>query len=56
MIVNQSSLVVTGLSKSEGKDAIFVVIDRLTKYTHFRGIQSTMKANKVVEIFMKEMH
>jgi hypothetical protein len=32
---------ITGLPKSEGKDAIFVVVDRLTKYAHFCGIQST---------------
>jgi hypothetical protein len=29
------------LPKSEGKDAIFVVVYRITKYAHFYGIQST---------------
>jgi hypothetical protein len=32
---------IIGLPKSEGKDAIFMVVDRLTKYAHFCGIQST---------------
>jgi hypothetical protein len=47
---------ITGLPKSEGKDAIFVVMDRLTKYAHFCGIQSTYTTSQVVEVFMKEIH
>ena len=38
---------ITGLPKSEGKDAIMVVVDRLTKYAHFCGIQSEYKASQV---------
>ena len=29
---------ITRLPKSKGKDVIFVVIDRITKYAHFCGI------------------
>jgi hypothetical protein len=47
---------ITCLSKLEGKDAIFVVMDRLTKYAHFCGIQSTYMTSQVVEVFMKEIH
>jgi hypothetical protein len=47
---------ITGLPKLEGKDAILVVVDRLTKYAHFCGIQSTYKACQVAEVFMKEIH
>jgi hypothetical protein len=47
---------IIGLPKSKGKDAIFVVMDRLTKYAHFCGIQSTYTASQVVEVFMKEIH
>jgi len=32
---------IIGLPKSKGKVSIFVVMDRLTKYAHFCGIQST---------------
>lgn len=31
---------ITDLPKLEGKDAILVVVDRLTKYAHFYEIQS----------------
>jgi hypothetical protein len=47
---------ITGLPKSEGKDDIFVVIDRLTKYAHFYGIQSTYITIQVEKVFMKEIH
>jgi hypothetical protein len=33
-----------------------VVVDRLTKYAHFCGIQSTYMESQVVEVFMKEIH
>jgi hypothetical protein len=33
-----------------------VVVDRLTKYAHFCGIQSTYTTSQVVEILMKEIH
>jgi hypothetical protein len=38
---------ITGLPKSKGKDVIFVVVDRLTKYAHFCGIQSTYTTSQV---------
>jgi hypothetical protein len=47
---------IIGLPKSEGKDTIFVVMDRLTKYAHFCGIQSTYMASQVAKVFMKEIH
>jgi hypothetical protein len=47
---------ITCLLKLEGKDVTFVVVDRLTKYAHFCGIQSTYMANQVAEVFMKEIH
>ena len=45
---------ITGLSISKGKDTIFVIVDRLTKYAHFIAIQSTFNAPRIVEIFIKE--
>jgi hypothetical protein len=47
---------IIGLPKSKGKDAIFVVVDRLTKYSHFCRIQSTYTTIQVEEVFMKEIH
>jgi len=47
---------ITGLPKSQGKDAKFVVIGRLTKYAHFCGIKSNSKANEVAKFFLKEIH
>eukprot|EP01018_Ginkgo_biloba_P024719 Gb_03960 [translate_table: standard] len=46
----------TGLPNSQGKDAIFVVVDKLTKYAHFCRIQSNSKASEVAKIFLKEIH
>lgn len=47
---------ITGLPKSQGKDAIVMVVDRLTKYAHFYGIQSNSKASEVAKVFLKEIH
>jgi hypothetical protein len=47
---------ITCLPKLEGKNVIFVVVDRLTKYAHFFGIQSIYMEIKVAEVFMKEIH
>jgi len=33
-----------------------VVVDRLTKYAHFCGIQSDYKASQAAEVFMREIH
>jgi hypothetical protein len=47
---------IIGLPKLEGKDAIFVVVDRHTKHAHFCGIQSTFTTSQMIEVFMKEFH
>jgi hypothetical protein len=44
---------ITRLPKYEGKNVIFVVVDRLTKYAHFCRIQSTFTTSQVEEGFMK---
>lgn len=46
---------ITGLPKVQGKDCIYVVIDRLTKYAHFHAISSKYKAPKVVDLFFREI-
>jgi hypothetical protein len=35
---------------------MFVVVDRLSKYAHFCGIQSTYTTSQVARVFMKEIH
>ena len=44
---------ITGLPKSEGKSVIMVVVDRLTKYTHFCGLSHPFKASTVATTFME---
>lgn len=47
---------ITSLLKLEGKDAIFITIDILTKYSYFWRLWSTIKESDVVELYIKEIH
>jgi hypothetical protein len=42
---------VEGLSKSEGKDVIWVIVDRLTKYAHFIALSHPFTAEQILEKF-----
>jgi len=42
---------VGGLPKSQGKDTIMVVVDRLTKYAHFIGLSHPYTTKDVAAIF-----
>jgi len=44
---------ITGLPTSEGKDVIFVIVDRLTKYSHFVEISSN--DNQVIDRYVKHI-
>ena len=44
---------IIGLPTSEGKDSIFVAIDRLTKYFHFISISSKEKEIQVANSYVK---
>lgn len=46
---------ITGLLKVQGKDCVYVVVDRLTKYAHFHAISSELKAPQVADLFFKEI-
>jgi hypothetical protein len=44
---------ITGLPKSEVKSVIMVIVDRLTKYTHFCALSHPFKASTVATAFME---
>lgn len=46
---------VKGLSKSLGKDTIFVVVDWLSKYAHFMSLCHPFSTKSIVEVFMREV-
>jgi hypothetical protein len=46
---------ITGLPTSEGKDVVFVIINRLTKYAHFFGISSKAKSIQVIDSYVKNI-
>ena len=43
---------VEGLLKSNGKDVILVVVDRLTKYAHFLSLSHPYSASSVATLFL----
>jgi hypothetical protein len=46
---------VTELPKCEGYDAIWVVVDRLSKMQYFMPCQTTVDASELVEMFLKDV-
>ncbi|KAL4360625.1 hypothetical protein GQ457_04G013100 [Hibiscus cannabinus] len=46
---------IVGLPKSNGKEAIFVVVDRLTKYAHFFGLPRHFDSILVARILVQEV-
>jgi hypothetical protein len=46
---------ITGLPKVQGKDCIYVVVDRLTKFAHFYAILTEYSIVQVVELFFREV-
>jgi hypothetical protein len=46
---------ITGLPKTQGKDCIFVVVDRLTNFAHFFAIATDFNAAQVAELFFREI-
>ena len=47
---------IEGLPISDGKDKILLVVDRLTKYAHFIGVNKTDFAKEIVEAFYKNIY
>ena len=46
---------ITGLTKVLGKDCIFVVVDRLTKFAHLFFITTSFTTSQVVELFFRDV-
>jgi hypothetical protein len=46
---------ITGLPKVQGKDYIYVVVDKLTKFAHFYAIPTEYNAVQVAELFFREV-
>jgi hypothetical protein len=46
---------ITGLPEVHGRDCIYVVVDRLSKFTHFVMISSDYESPHVVELFFREV-
>ncbi|MCH80266.1 transposon Tf2-1 polyprotein [Trifolium medium] len=46
---------ITGLPKSKGFEAILVVVDRLSKYSHFIPLKHPYTAKSIAEVFCKEI-
>ena len=46
---------ITCLPRVQGKDCIFVVVDKLTKFAHFFAIPTDYKAIQVAELFFREV-
>jgi hypothetical protein len=51
---NSSMDFITGLPKAQGKDDIFVGVDKLTKFARFLAITTNYNAMQVVELFFRE--
>ena len=45
---------ITGLPKVQGRDCLYVVVDRLTKFAHFFSISSDYSTAQVAELFFRE--
>jgi hypothetical protein len=46
---------IIGLPKFQGKDCIFVVVDRLTKFAHLFAIATDFSAAQVPDLFFREV-
>lgn len=46
---------ITGLPKSQGKEVIFVVVDRLRKYAHFMSLCHSFTAMQVAQVYLEHV-
>lgn len=50
-----SNYFIMGLSKSKGYEAIFVVVEHLSKYAHFLLLKHPYSTKNVASLFVKEI-
>lgn len=46
---------VEGLPSSSGVDTVLVIVDRMTKYSHFLALKHPFSATTVAQLFVKEI-
>jgi len=46
---------ITRIRTVQGRDFMYVVVDRLTKYAHFFAIPTRCSVSQVVELFFREV-
>ena len=46
---------ITGLPMVQGKDCIYVVVERLTKFVHLFVVPSTNSTTQISKLFFKEV-
>ena len=46
---------ITGMPIVQGRDCLYVVVDRLTKFSHFFAISSDYSAPQVAKLFFREV-
>ena len=47
---------IEGLSRSQGKDVIMLVVDRLSKYTHFIAFSHSYSTKTVAQAYMDNVY
>jgi hypothetical protein len=47
---------IEGLPISDGKDKIFVVVERLTKYAHFMELRKNDPKKQIADVFCKDIY
>ena len=46
---------ITGLPKVQGRDCLYMVVDRLTKFAHFFAISLDYSTSQVANLFFREV-
>jgi hypothetical protein len=46
---------ITGIPKVQGKECIYVVVNRLTKFAHFYAISTEYNVVQVADLFFREV-
>lgn len=55
VLVDISMDFITGLPNSNGKEVIFVVVDRLSKYSHFIPLPHSFNAPMVAQVYLDQV-